>query len=86
LAPCGKAFLIVVHGSMDIGGSLLVCGDTSYCPGPYPTSACPEFHIRYRLGRELFTLHTYLFVFQNMMSFFLISLFYFLQTFTATKV
>ena len=30
--------------------------DTRSCPGPYPTAACPEFHISYRLGRELFTL------------------------------
>ena len=34
-------------------------GDTSSCPGPYPTAACPEFHIGCRLGRELFTLPTY---------------------------
>ena len=20
-------------------------GDTSFCPGPYPTAACPEFHV-----------------------------------------
>jgi hypothetical protein len=31
-------------------------GDNSSCPGPYSTAACPEFHIGYRLGRELFTL------------------------------
>ena len=31
-------------------------GDTSSCPGPYPTTACAEFHIGSRLGRELFTL------------------------------
>jgi hypothetical protein len=30
--------------------------DTSSCPGPYPTAACPEFHIGYRLDREVFTL------------------------------
>ena len=28
--------------------------DTSSCPGSYPTAACPEFHVAYRLGRELF--------------------------------
>ena len=28
----------------------------SSCPGPYPTAACPEFHLGCRLGRELFTL------------------------------
>ena len=27
-------------------------GDTSSCPGPYPTAACPEFHISCSLGRE----------------------------------
>ena len=31
-------------------------GDTSSCPGPYPTTLCPEFHVNCRLGRELFTL------------------------------
>ena len=31
-------------------------GDTSSSLGPYPTAACPEFHIGCRLGRELFTL------------------------------
>ena len=31
-------------------------GDTSSCPGPYPTAPCSEFHIGCRLGRELFTL------------------------------
>jgi len=31
-------------------------GDTSSCPGPYPTAACPEFNIGCRLGRELSTL------------------------------
>ena len=30
-------------------------GDTSSCPGPYPTAACPGC----RLGRELFTLPVY---------------------------
>ena len=34
-------------------------GDTSSCPGPYPTTACPEFTIGCRLGRELFTLPLY---------------------------
>jgi hypothetical protein len=32
-------------------------GDTSSCPGPYPTAACPEFHVSFRL--ELFTLPLY---------------------------
>jgi hypothetical protein len=32
------------------------CGGDISCPGPYPTAACPEFHISCRLGRELFTL------------------------------
>ena len=37
--------------------ALLQCGgDTSSCPSPYPTAACPEFYIGCRLGRELFTL------------------------------
>ena len=30
-------------------------GDSSSCPGPYLTAACPEFHIGCRLGRELST-------------------------------
>ena len=30
--------------------------DTSSCPGPYPMATCPEFHIGWRLNRELFTL------------------------------
>ena len=34
-------------------------GDTSYCPDLYTTAACSEFHIGYRLGRELFTLPSY---------------------------
>ena len=31
-------------------------GDASFCPGPHPMAACPEFHIGCRLGRELFPL------------------------------
>ena len=27
-------------------------GDTSSCPGPYPTAACPEFHAGCRLGQN----------------------------------
>ena len=28
------------------------CGsDTSSCPGPYPTAACPKFQVGYRLGQ-----------------------------------
>ena len=34
-------------------------GDTSSSPGPYPTAACPEFHVGCRLGREHFTLPSY---------------------------
>ena len=30
------------------------------CPDPYLTVACPEFHVVCRLGRELFTLPTYI--------------------------
>ena len=29
---------------------------TRSCPGPYPMVACPEFHLDFRPGRELFTL------------------------------
>ena len=37
--------------------ALLQCGgDTSSCPGSYPTTACLEFHIGCRLGRELLNL------------------------------
>ena len=31
-------------------------GDTSSYQGPYPTAACPEFHVSCRVGREIFTL------------------------------
>ena len=31
-------------------------GDIRSCPGPYPTTASPEFHVSFRLGRELFNL------------------------------
>ena len=34
---------------------LISGGDTSSCLDPYPTAACPEFHVACRLGRELFT-------------------------------
>ena len=35
-------------------------GDTSSCPGHYPTAAFPEFHVGCRLGRELFTALSYM--------------------------
>ena len=34
-------------------------GETSLCPDPYPTAACPEFYFGCRLERELFTLPTH---------------------------
>ena len=34
-------------------------GDTSSCPGPYPTVACPEFQVGCRLCQELFILPMY---------------------------
>ena len=36
--------------------ALHLCGgDTSFCPGPYPTAARPELLVGCKLGRELFT-------------------------------
>ena len=36
----------VVHGAIGIKKALPPCGgDTSFCPGPYPTAACPQCHI-----------------------------------------
>ena len=49
---CCKRFLIA-HGSMDIGDSS--------CLGLYPTTACPEFHVSCRIGRELLILPTYIY-------------------------
>ena len=47
-----------LHESMgcDKESFTLVWRDTSSCPGPYPTAACPKFHVGCRPGRELFTL------------------------------
>ena len=39
-----------------------IADDISFCPGSYITAACPEFHINCSLGRELFTLPTYIHV------------------------
>jgi hypothetical protein len=44
------AWAVIKKASQECGG------DTSSCLGPYPTAACPEFHIGCRLDWELFTL------------------------------
>ena len=61
-----KYLFVAAHGSMDISvaqsvdpwaANLHQCGgDTSPCPGPYPTAACLEFEVGCRLDRELFSL------------------------------
>ena len=42
-----------VHGAMGCNQKRFTL---VYCPDPYPTAACPKFHVGCRLSRELLTL------------------------------
>ena len=46
--------------------ALYLCGgDTSPCPGRYPTTTCPEFNVGCSLDQELFTLHTSIYIYTH---------------------
>ena len=54
---CGRCHSCPWSHGMWPKKALQYCGgDTSSCPGPYPTAVCLEFNVDWGLGQELFSL------------------------------